>query len=280
MRSHFVLVALVGMSACGSFGNSSLADCVFVGNSSLIHALDYSDTFTVTGTDTASSSQRVSGYAPGDDSPAGANLYLENNYGNPNTSWCPARLRFYGDGSASDYALAGDIATFAYGRRRDYVVQVDAKLIYDRFNIATSSESSSSIFGVGATTFFLRRANDGYGHPCIGIFNSTYGETDTGLSTGVSDLNYHNFAVEFNHNADTATIYVDQVSVGSLNLASFASGHYSLPTGNAAYIGIGAATADNVFDNFQVGAVPEPASIIVLLMGLLGLLAYAWRKRK
>ena len=34
-------------------------------------------------------------------------------------------------------------------------------------------------------------------------------------------------------------------------------------------------------DNFEiVGTVPEPGTIVLLITGLIGLLAYAWRKRK
>jgi hypothetical protein len=35
-----------------------------------------------------------------------------------------------------------------------------------------------------------------------------------------------------------------------------------------------------VFDNFAVTSVPEPSTLMLLVTGLIGLLAYAWRKRK
>ncbi len=33
-------------------------------------------------------------------------------------------------------------------------------------------------------------------------------------------------------------------------------------------------------DNFRIGAIPEPSTLALLASGLIGLLAYAWRKRK
>jgi hypothetical protein len=44
-----------------------------------------------------------------------------------------------------------------------------------------------------------------------------------------------------------------------------------------------ALTGSEVLQNFQAGisaAVPEPHALILAAMGLVGLLAYAWRKRK
>jgi hypothetical protein len=41
-----------------------------------------------------------------------------------------------------------------------------------------------------------------------------------------------------------------------------------------------ALTADNVHSLYNSATVPEPASLVVVLTGLFGLLAYAWRKRR
>jgi hypothetical protein len=50
------------------------------------------------------------------------------------------------------------------------------------------------------------------------------------------------------------------------------------------YFSIGAlggqGTGGQVFDNLSVSTIPEPTSITMLVLGLFGLLAYAWRKRK
>lgn len=39
-------------------------------------------------------------------------------------------------------------------------------------------------------------------------------------------------------------------------------------------------STDSYVDNFSVGTIPEPSTITLLVTGLFGLLAYAWRKRK
>lgn len=62
---------------------------------------------------------------------------------------------------------------------------------------------------------------------------------------------------------------------------SMATTSVNLPTGDL--IGAGLCVSGStffVFDNFQVGQVPEPATMTVLGTAALGLLAYAWRKRK
>ena len=49
------------------------------------------------------------------------------------------------------------------------------------------------------------------------------------------------------------------------------------------YIGFGGAFktgAVSTIDNVSVSAIPEPSTLALLATGLIGLLAYAWRKRK
>ena len=106
--------------------------------------------------------------------------------------------------------------------------------------------------------------------------------TATGLTTGLgtNPSTWHNYAVQFNLPAHTLSMYVDQALVGTVNTSVFAGGIYD-NWGNGA-IGFGGDGAhDILLDNVQVGApVPEPATVVLLVTGLLGLLAYAWRKRK
>lgn len=282
MRSNLIVATGVMFLTCGWSTTPTVAS-VLVGDSSLIGTLDYSDTFTLTGTVTTSSSQRVDGKAPGGDQPAGTNLNLETVYGsNPATAWHTSRFRFNKGadavvGTADDRAATGDPATFAYGLRDHYVIQVDAMLSGDRLNFTDSPEGSSLISGAGALSVFIRKA--GGPNASVGLYNVTYGEKNTGLSTGITDATtYHNFAIDFDHTANTLEVYVDQVSVGAVDLSTFMSGHFALPSGNAAYIGAGGSL--DAMDNFQVGApIPEPMSMIILASGLLGLLVYAWRRR-
>ncbi len=58
---------------------------------------------------------------------------------------------------------------------------------------------------------------------------------------------------------DAATRIVNYVSVG---------------TGGGTY------TSPSTFDDLQVSKIPEPTTLVMLFTGLIGLLAYAWRRRK
>lgn len=77
------------------------------------------------------------------------------------------------------------------------------------------------------------------------------------------------------------------VSPGS-SLAVGTTLYESLPTDNivaAGLLGTGTATSPSPsirFDNFEISgtAIPEPTSLILLGMAILGLVAYAWRKSK
>lgn len=283
MRSK-QFAATIALVLGGWLGSPALAETVAVGSSSLIGRLDYSDTFTLTGTDVNSATARVNGLAPGFDQPAGTNLNLEMAYqGNPTTTWYESHLRFSAGpdgvmGTQDDCAESGEPATFAYGLRSNYLMQVDAKLASDRFNFITSTTRSANIFDPNALSVFLRQVGVGAGS--IALFNTAHGEAVTGLSTGVSDAGFHNFAINFNHVANALTVYVDQRSVGTVDLATFASGNYSLSGKNAAYVGVGGWNSLNTMDNFQIGVVPEPGTFISVATCFLTMLAYAWRKRR
>ena len=114
---------------------------------------------------------------------------------------------------------------------------------------------------------------------------------DSGLNSGIAnpwplgpdppanpDAIWHNVAVNFNKPANSLGIYVDEVLLGTLDLTTFAGGIYQDYSMEALGIGSrGLGWADNT----QIGSpVPEPSTVGLLLTGLLGLLACAWRKRK
>jgi hypothetical protein len=268
-----LIVPVAVFSMVAIWGATSSA--VLIGQSALIGDLDYADSFTLTGTNGASSSQRVNGLAPGFDQPAGTNLNLEQTFSNPVTSWAPARLRFFSGadtlvGTNDDFALTGEVATFGYGLRSNYVLQVDAQLTGDRFNFTTSPISTSAITAAGAISIFIRPTDVAL--PSVGIFKPGEGELDTLLDTGIlnADNSYHNFAVNFNHVDNLIEVFVDELSIGIVDLDTFDGGAYSLPAGNAQFVGVGGSVEP--MDNFQVGSVavvPEPASIA--LWSLLGL---------
>ena len=61
------------------------------------------------------------------------------------------------------------------------------------------------------------------------------------------------------------------------------SGPYSLSwSAGDRYIGLGKIAGGGstaFFDNLQLQSIPEPSSMAILASALIGLLAYAWRKR-
>ena len=53
-----------------------------------------------------------------------------------------------------------------------------------------------------------------------------------------------------------------------------------LSTSSKLFFGVEEGSSTAWVDNFSVTGVPEPSTLGLLITGLLGLLAYAWRKRK
>ena len=258
-------------------------------------ARDYSDTFTA-------GTIRVAGEFPMHD-PAGASA-VENCYGNPQASWnYQSPICSYGNivndatvyspsdypgtsgaGSATGFTQRGSGGDYgiAYGRRSSYVVQFDAVQDNDRIDIATGSVNDGVSSSDGLTVFF--RAT-GSTIAEIGLYNPNVGETSTGFASNVTARTWHNYAVGFDLESKTLSVYTDEVLRGKINLTTFAGGAYAsvLDANTNQYVIVGAAGNGCLgwSDNFQVGsAVPEPMSLVSLASGCLGLLAYAWRKRK
>lgn len=273
-RATFALVAGIGSLTAS------------VGSATLIGTVDYSDTFTL------NDSLRPSGTYNTND---GA-YNVENCNGNTAAAWTPtsyfsfsnaASATGYGysssatgnDGATTGLALSGSSAcfSFTYGvTRSNFVVQVDAYKNGGRVDIcslATAGDQPSSASNSLAVTF----ENSG----TINLVNAS-GTTATTFTTGISttDANWHNYAVNFNKGANAVSIYVDQTLKGTVDLTTFASGIYQTYSSNAVGTG-GVAWPPLMLDNFQVGnAIPEPTSFLMMITGLIGLLAYAWRKRK
>jgi hypothetical protein len=63
----------------------------------------------------------------------------------------------------------------------------------------------------------------------------------------------------------------------ALAIAKNGSGEY---IANAFGVRIDGSSTTLGIDNFAVSQVPEPASLMLAAMGLVGLLAYAWRKQR
>ena len=252
---------------------------VAVGSSSLIGQLQYSDTYTLTVNGGASG-------RPDDVYPVGApGIAVESNYGNPSQTWQNGLWSLNTDastfpGSSYPGGSGGGSATgitqtgggwdgsFAYGISSIYTIQFDSVQAIDRVNVFTGSTGN---IGGGLSIFFRTTAHPSF--PEIGIYNGVT-EFNTGLTSGIAASGqWHNYAVTFTPTA--LTVYVDQVSRGTIDLTSFNGGSF-LGYSNA-WVGAGntGATTSAGFpiswsDNFQVGKpVPEPGTaVLVALAGL------------
>jgi hypothetical protein len=191
----------------------------------------------------------------------------------PGTSGAGSDTGFTQAGGGFDYGIP-------YALRDEYVVQFDAMQSNDRIDI-TSGENVGTI-GLGNLSVFFRgpqwAGNATHGNN-LSLYNGT---TDTplrgqpgfeNLSTGLSDSprQWHNYAVRFDTVDQEIEIFVDEVSMGVVDLNTFAGGIYAGFTNTA--VNVGGPSERLWTDNFQVGApVPEPAALALLAAPCLALL--------
>ena len=219
----------------------------------LISVVDYEDTFTV------GTPARADGLF-NNNGTGGYNV--ETAQSNPDTTWAPFSNFSFNSGqgttccgypgNGSNAGAAGGVAqsgggdfSIAYGLRQSYVVSVDAVLPPDRLDLSSMPSAGAGLFSAGSISVFFRKSPGG-----IGIFNGTT-ETLSGAETGVTDNDWHNYAVHFDKPHNQLGLYVDGVLITNLNLATFASGAYADYSNGA--VGLGGTF---VFwaDNFKVGA--------------------------
>ena len=260
---------------------------VSVGGSSLIGVLDYSDTFTQTSQGGRPDRPDTAAVQP----PAA--YVVENTYGNPSISFnigagfsfasdtaglvdgIPAYPGTSGAGSATGITQTGGGVDYGlpYGLRTSYLVQVDAVQVADRIDV--SSGSAAGIFSLNSLTVFFR--GDGSGN--ASLFNGT---TDTSIqatnplfNTGITGAGqWYNYAVRYDQPGNEIELYVNQLSLGIIDLTTFAGGAYTgfSNAWTGAGAGLGAGENRTWTDNFQVGApVPEAASALLTLAGFTAL---------
>ncbi len=277
---------------------------VAIGGSSLIGTLDYSDSFT--GTDAGGRPNRPYQAAV---QPAPAYL-VENTYGKPAISFqIDTGFSFAADsagtpglvdgvpayplGMAPNASGAGSNTGFTQtgggidygipysGLRTSYVVQVDAVQVSDRIDI--SSGSARGIFAPQSLSIFFR--GDGSGN--ASLFN---GSTDTPIrsiiptfNTGITGAGqWNNYAVHYDALAERIQLFVNQNSVGTIDLNTFAGGIYAGFSNDFVGAGAGLAAGESRTwtDNFQVGAlIPEPSTAALVLGGLALIGSLRGRKR-
>ena len=215
--------------------------------------------------------------------PGLVNGNAESNY--PGTSGAGSSTGFTQAGGGIDYGIN-------YGRRTHYVVQVDATQTSDRIDI-TSGQVPGTIFQPNSLTVFFRGwdASDPTHGNNVSLFTQVLNPTTNMLEnldtpvrgqpgyetfhTGLAgERKWHNYAVRFDQAGKKVEIFVDERSIGVIDLLTFAGGAYQNFSNAAVGVGGEPGAGDRVWtDNFQVGSVapvPEPASL-----GLLGLACLA-----
>ena len=109
------------------------------------------------------------------------------------------------------------------------------------------------------------------------------GTTDTNIQSQIPSFNtgitgrgqWHNYAVRFDRTDHEIELFVDEQSVGVIDLTTFANGLYQNFSNAAVGAGSGLAGGENRTwtDNFQVGGVvPEPGAALLLALPAVSLL--------
>jgi hypothetical protein len=174
--------------------------------------------------------------------------------------------------ACSGWAIDGAVLPFTPLPGNTYTLSVDMNAygsIWGAFGFASTTTPSGNFYDSCGP--WLLEQGDG----SLQIWN---GPGTVGMTSGAVSANtFHNYSYVLTvptSGAWSAKLYIDHASTAAWT-HNYTEGN---PTIGAVVIG---SYDDAVkFDNFELSSVPEPSTLMLLGTGLLGLLAYAWRKRK
>ena len=142
-------------------------------------------------------------------------------------------------------------------------------------NFASSDESISQSFAVAAGTAYTVSYYDRYRDTSGCTLKATLGAAAGTLTLGPSTVSTP---------TGSGTSTLTQTTLGTSSAWTEYTFGFTASQSTTATLTFGSATgSDGVYlDNVSVTAIPtpEPTTIVLLTTGLLGLLAYAWRRRK
>lgn len=290
-RRRFFLFGAAGLCTAALTGTTSAAG-VMAGASSLFNTPDYSDTFT--GTDSGGIPGRpyvaspLLSYAienthgnpaanyihqPGSAFSIAADFVGTNGFVQGGTPPYPVLLGPNASGAGSDTGFTqtgGNNLGYgvSYGLRNEYVVQVDMVQVTDRVDITSGGmPPAGHIAAPNSISVFFR--GDGSGNASIynGVVDTPirgqpgYNGFNTGIAAWNASVNggqsrWYNYAVRFDQPDNEIELYVNEVSLGVIDLDTFAGGIYSAGFSNQ-FVGVSSSTGDRTWtDNFQVGGNP------------------------
>ena len=129
-------------------------------------------------------------------------------------------------------------------------------------------------------TYVLMLGSDASGNPVLYQKHGIYGANPSTPITlnGISGAGYHTYSIVYDPGGSTeyAQLFVDDLY--QTNLVGSTSN-----TGSSRFLwgcSDAGAVADANWSSVKLSTIPEPGSLLLLTTGVVGLLAYTWRKRR
>lgn len=196
----------------------------------------------------------------------------------------PSTIALHSAAGTSDVTIPGS-SQFQFSGTSGFTVEARVKLDPGWYSTIIDCTGPS-----GGSGWWLRATNAG------ALQSDVYdgsGEREVSGTTNIKDGGWHHVAAVYNGSTSTLSLYVDYQSEGYVDYTNNTALTSAIGTGSDFRIGTAHSGANPLFGDIDyirvsnvaltpaqfIGPVPEPSAIILLTTALVGLLAYAWRKR-